>query len=173
MKNNNVSSNEGLDSLDSWPLKKYMVFIRSLSLKCFILFWAWCKRLSQQSQWEELIREAVSTRCCWRKQHHQRTPWRSKLCTASLVPLPSGQLIPNPQGVKMSTDEGFSIDWASPAIGVPHGHFHQVWLPSAVTAREDVSPRWVMRRWGLQFLSYASTHFWWQRQWWSEEGDYH
>jgi len=51
-------------SLDSRPLKKYMLFILLLSLKSFILFQAWCKRLSQKSQWEELIREAVSMRCC-------------------------------------------------------------------------------------------------------------
>lgn len=47
-----------------------------------------------------------------------------------------------------------------PAMGMPHSHFHQVWLPSAVTAKENMSPGWVMRRWGLQFLSYTSTHFW-------------
>lgn len=34
--------------LDFCPLKKYMVFILSLSLKSFILSWAWYKQLSQK-----------------------------------------------------------------------------------------------------------------------------
>lgn len=34
-------------SLDSWPLKKYMVFILSLRLKYFILFWVCYKQLSE------------------------------------------------------------------------------------------------------------------------------
>lgn len=38
--------------LDFCPLKKYMVFILSLSLKSFILSWAWYKQLSQKPQWE-------------------------------------------------------------------------------------------------------------------------
>lgn len=42
---------------------------------------------------------------------------------------------------------GFSC--SVPALAMPHSHFHHVWLPSAVTAKEDMSPGWVMHRWGL------------------------
>lgn len=64
----------------------------------------------------------------------------------------------------------FILFWVLKWSSTPHSHFHQACLLFTFTAKKDAFPWWIVHSSGLQFLSYSSTHFWWQRHKWSEEG---
>lgn len=97
-------------SLESWSPKMYVVFILSLRRKHFILFWVWCKQLSEilvgrnskgGSQHEMLLMKPALTSISEAGEQNCALPAQS-------------HWPPNPWEIKMSAGEGrLSIAWTS------------------------------------------------------------